>query len=140
MNIALNFLDNVSNWIFTFRGAAVREVFEEFNNNCSSYLIASGYVCIDECQYPLRNQWGGKCYNPSKPNKACANEYCCEVGETIILIVDLKPFSYRRFDRLILSWFCISMSNDLLREGFKKKIWKIPYWGGQQGSFSISLF
>ena len=54
-------------------------MFEEFNNNCSSYLIASGYVCIDECQYPLRNQWGGKCYNPSKPNKACTNENIVEI-------------------------------------------------------------
>ena len=38
------------------RFAAAREVFEEFNDNCSEALQADDFMAIDECLYPMRNQ------------------------------------------------------------------------------------
>ena len=51
------------------RFAAIREIFELWNDNCSSSLNASEFVAEDECLYPLRNKWLGKSYNPGKPAK-----------------------------------------------------------------------
>ena len=51
------------------RFAAIREIFEDWNSNCSSSLYAALFNVIDECLYPLRNKWLGKSYNPGKPSK-----------------------------------------------------------------------
>ncbi len=51
------------------RFAAIREIFEEWNSNCSLSLCASKFVTVDECLYPLRNKWLGKSFNPGKPSK-----------------------------------------------------------------------
>ena len=51
------------------RFAAARDVFEEFNDNCSSALQADDAMAIDECLYACRNQVAMKQYNPNKPAK-----------------------------------------------------------------------
>ena len=51
------------------RFAAVREVFELFCHNCSSQIIPSEYLSLDETLYPMRNQIGFRQFNPNKPAK-----------------------------------------------------------------------
>ena len=49
--------------------AAFRQVFEEFNNNCSKNLVPSEYLSLDETLYPMRNQINFRQYHPNKPAK-----------------------------------------------------------------------
>ena len=49
------------------RFAAVRQVFEIFNLNCSKHLGPPELLAIDETLYPCRTKIGIKQYNPSKP-------------------------------------------------------------------------
>jgi len=51
------------------RFAAIRELFETFNRNCSTHVVPEEYLCIDETLYPTRNKISFKQYNPSKPAK-----------------------------------------------------------------------
>ena len=51
------------------RFAAVREVFEWFCHNCSSQIILSEYLSLDETIYPMRNQIRFRQLNPNKPAK-----------------------------------------------------------------------
>ena len=51
----------------TDRLAAMRDVFEQFNDNYVASLICGDYLCIDECLYACRNQIGFRQYNPIKP-------------------------------------------------------------------------
>jgi len=51
------------------RFAAMREIFENFNDRCSSVLQPDEYLAIDETLYSCRNQISFKQYNASKPNK-----------------------------------------------------------------------
>ena len=51
------------------RFAAMRELFECFNKNCSTKVVPEEYLCIDETLYPTRNKISFKQYNPSKPAK-----------------------------------------------------------------------
>ena len=51
------------------RFAAIRELFETFNDQCSSVLQPDEYLAIDETLYGCRNQISFKQYNSSKPNK-----------------------------------------------------------------------
>ena len=55
-------------WV-TDRFAAFRNIFEEFNDNCSKHLIPSEYLSMDETLYPMRTQIAFRQYNPSKPAK-----------------------------------------------------------------------
>lgn len=51
------------------RFAAIRDIFETFNSNCSKIVIPSDYLTIDETLYPMRTQIAFKQYNPDKPAK-----------------------------------------------------------------------
>jgi hypothetical protein len=51
------------------RFAAIRELFEMFNDNCSSALQPDEFLAIDETLYGTRNQISFKQYNISKPEK-----------------------------------------------------------------------
>ena len=51
----------------TDRFAAVREIFEKFNSNCSKSLNPCGFLSLDETLYPCRNKLAFKQYNPNKP-------------------------------------------------------------------------
>eukprot|EP00112_Aurelia_sp_Birch-Aquarium-sp1_P020887 Seg549.6 transcript_id=Seg549.6/GoldUCD/mRNA.D3Y31 product="PiggyBac transposable element-derived protein 4" protein_id=Seg549.6/GoldUCD/D3Y31 len=51
------------------RAAAIRDFFEQFNNNCARMRIQSEYLAIDETLYPYRGNIGFRQYNPSKPAK-----------------------------------------------------------------------
>ena len=51
------------------RFAAFREIFEDFNNRCSSVLQPDEYLSIDETLYGCKNQISFKQYNSSKPQK-----------------------------------------------------------------------
>ena len=51
------------------RFAAARDLFEDFNNRCSSVLQPDEYIAIDETLYGCRNQISFKQYNSSKPQK-----------------------------------------------------------------------
>ena len=51
------------------RFAAIRELFETFNKNCSKCILPEEYLCIDETLYPTRNKISFRQYNPSKPAK-----------------------------------------------------------------------
>jgi len=51
------------------RFAAIREVFEEFNQQCMKCLIPGDYISLDETLYPTRNKISFKQYNPNKPAK-----------------------------------------------------------------------
>ena len=53
----------------TDRLAATRDLFEDWNNNCSAAYQMDQFGCIDECLYPCRNQVAIKQYNPNKPAK-----------------------------------------------------------------------
>ena len=53
-------------WV-TDRFAAFRNIFEEFNDNCSKHLIPSEYLSMDETLYPMRTRIAFRQYNPSKP-------------------------------------------------------------------------
>ena len=55
-------------WV-TDRFAAFRNIFEEFNDNCSKHLIPSEYLSMDETLYPMRTRIAFRQYNPSKPAK-----------------------------------------------------------------------
>lgn len=51
------------------RFAAIRNIFEMFNNNCSKALQPNEYLTIDETLYGCRNQVSFRQYNASKPEK-----------------------------------------------------------------------
>lgn len=51
------------------RFAAIREFFEDFNNQCMTCLAPGDYLSLDETLFPTRNQISFKQYNPSKPAK-----------------------------------------------------------------------
>ena len=51
------------------RFAAIRNLFETFNQNCSKCVIPEEFICIDETLYPTRNKISFRQYNPSKPAK-----------------------------------------------------------------------
>ena len=51
------------------RFAAIRELFESFNNECMSCLVPGDYLSLDETLYPMRTQISFKQFNPSKPAK-----------------------------------------------------------------------
>ena len=53
----------------TDRFAAIREIFEAFNNNCARYMSAEAYCALDETLYPTRIMISFKQYNPRKPAK-----------------------------------------------------------------------
>jgi len=48
------------------RFAALRDLFEMFNRNCSSCVIPGDFLSLDETLYPMRVQIGFKQYNPQK--------------------------------------------------------------------------
>ena len=48
------------------RFAALREIFEKFNDQCSSVLCPDDYISLHETLYPMRTQIQ---YNPNKPAK-----------------------------------------------------------------------
>lgn len=49
------------------RFAAVRDLFEKFNDSCRSVLEPGDFLTTDETLYPCRNQIGFRQYNKSKP-------------------------------------------------------------------------
>ena len=49
--------------------SAIRDLFEQFNQNCSKHLIPNDYLFLDETLYPMRTHIGFKQFNPSKPAK-----------------------------------------------------------------------
>ena len=51
------------------RFAAVRNIFEKFNNNCGKSIIPDDLLSIDETLYPMRNKVVFKQFNPNKPAK-----------------------------------------------------------------------
>ena len=52
--------------------AAFRNIFEEFNDNCSKHLIPSEYLSMDETLYPMRTRIAFRQYNPSnQPSMVC---------------------------------------------------------------------
>jgi hypothetical protein len=51
------------------RFAAMRDVFEIFNQECMSCLVPGDYLSLDETLYPMRTQVSFKMYNPNKPAK-----------------------------------------------------------------------
>lgn len=51
------------------RFAAMRELFESFNDNCAKNMIPEDFLSLDETLYPMRTQVGFKQYNPDKPAK-----------------------------------------------------------------------
>ena len=51
------------------RFAAIREFFEDFNDQCMTCLVPCDYLSLDETLYPMRIQIGFKQYNPNKPAK-----------------------------------------------------------------------
>ena len=53
----------------TDRFAAIRKVFELFNQNCGRALIPDDLLSIDETLYPMRNRVSFKQFNPNKPAK-----------------------------------------------------------------------
>ena len=48
---------------------AIRNIFESFNQNCSSCIILDDFLSLDETLYPMRNKIGFRQYNPNKPAK-----------------------------------------------------------------------
>ena len=51
------------------RFAAVRNIFELFNNQCMNNMAPCDYLSLDETLYAMRNQIGFKQFNPNKPSK-----------------------------------------------------------------------
>ena len=51
------------------RFAAVRNIFEKFDNNCRRSIIPDEFVSIDETLYPMRIKVVFKQFNPIKPDK-----------------------------------------------------------------------
>ena len=51
------------------RFAAIRKVFEMFNQNCGRALIPDDLLSIDETLYPMRNRVSFKQFNTNKPAK-----------------------------------------------------------------------
>ena len=51
------------------RFAAIRNIFEKFNNNCGKSIIPDDLLSIDETLYPMRNKVVFKQFNPNKPAK-----------------------------------------------------------------------
>ena len=49
--------------------AAIRKVFELFNESCGRALIPDDLLSIDETLYPMRNRVSFKQFNPNKPAK-----------------------------------------------------------------------
>ena len=48
---------------------AIRNIFESFNENCSSCIIPDDFLSPDETLYPMRNKIDFRQYNPNKPAK-----------------------------------------------------------------------
>ena len=68
-NITFDNIDDRKERFVSDRFAAVRYIFEYFNDKCSSLLQPDEYLTIDETLYSCRNQISFKQYNSSKPNK-----------------------------------------------------------------------
>ena len=51
------------------RFAAIRNIFEKFDNNCRRSIIPDEFVSIDETLYPMRIKVVFKQFNPIKPDK-----------------------------------------------------------------------
>ena len=69
------------------RFAAIRELFEMFNENLSKFLVPSAYLSIDETLYPMRHQIAFRQYNPNKPH---------HYGLLLKSLNDAtKPFTYK---------------------------------------------
>ena len=51
------------------RFAAIRNIFEKFNNNRGKYIIHDDLLSIDETLYPMRNKVVFKQFNSNKPTK-----------------------------------------------------------------------
>ena len=51
------------------RFAAIRDFFEQCNNNFAAALVPVDYITLDETLYPMRTQVNFKQYNPDKPAK-----------------------------------------------------------------------
>ena len=68
-NIRFDNADSRPNRFQRDRFAAFRDIFESFNDNCSSVLQPNEYLSLDETLYSCRNQISFKQYNPSKPHK-----------------------------------------------------------------------
>lgn len=68
-NIKFDDLDTRAQRFTADRFSGFREVYEMFNNRCSSVLQTDEYLTIDETLYGCRNQVAFKVFNPSKPNK-----------------------------------------------------------------------
>ena len=51
------------------RFAAIRNIFEIFNNNCGKSIILDDLLSIDKPLYPMRNKVAYKQFNPNKPVK-----------------------------------------------------------------------
>ena len=51
------------------RFAAIRNIFEKFNNNCGKSFIPDNLLSIDETLYPMRNKMAFKQLNSNKPAK-----------------------------------------------------------------------
>ena len=52
------------------RFAAIRNIFEKFNNNCGKSIIPDDLLSIDETLYPMRNKVAFKQSNPNYYSKA----------------------------------------------------------------------
>ena len=51
------------------RFTALREIFEDCNNNFAKHLVPEDFISLDETLYPMRTQVAFKMYNPDKPAK-----------------------------------------------------------------------
>jgi hypothetical protein len=58
------------------RFAAIRDIFEEWNENCGKHVNAGDFLTIDEDLYNCRNQWSGKVFNLDKPHPYGINFNC----------------------------------------------------------------
>ena len=48
------------------RFAAIRDIFEHFNDNCGKYVEPPEFIALDETLYAMRNRISIKQYNPNK--------------------------------------------------------------------------
>ena len=55
-------------WLYD-RFAAIRTIFQDFNYNCSRYIVPDDYLSLDETLYPMRVKIGFKQFNSNKPAK-----------------------------------------------------------------------
>ena len=68
-------------WLYD-RFTAIRTIFQDFNYNCSRYIVPDDYLSLDETLYPMRVKIEFKQFNPNKPAKygmlfKSINACCC---------------------------------------------------------------